>query len=1051
MPKIASYRLVWSVSRLTYQVQETRDQALLDIVPESPAWFAWLDQLSSFAFWGQRGHYTARKERRPRGEAYWYAYVGTGKKLTKKYLGKSSDVTLARLEHVAEELAAARSAALDMQRQPKASRETIPPFPTALRSGGEAMIEPVMQRAESNNQRDLVLSTKLHVPRPRAQLVQRSHLVRRLQQGVEGALTLVSAPAGFGKTTLLTQWLVESGMPVAWLSLEPEDNEPTRFLSYVVVALQTLDPHLGTTALALLHTPQPAPLETVLTVLTNDLTSRGEGNFVLVLDDYHVIEAEPIHRTIAFLLEHLPPQMHLMLATRADPPLPLAGLRARGQLTEVRAAELRFTTEEASTFLHTVMGLSLAPGAIDSLESRTEGWIAGLQLAALSLQDRADVPSFLTAFSGSHRFVLDYLSEEVLSRQDAAVQSFLLATSILSRLSGPLCDAVREQEGSQAMLERLEQANLFVVSLDDERRWYRYHQLFAKVLTSRLQQTEPTLVPELHRRASRWYETHGLFVEAVQHASASADVERLAHLIEQHWVSLASKGYVQTLLGWLNTLPETLMQTRPRLCVVRATVLLIANQLDEVPVRLREAEQVLQAYSADISTEEVQLLRGQITILWQGLAFHSGDLARSAAFARQALELVPPTELVWRTGLMAAGAHTYLVSGDVTPATERLVADVVAELGTLGNPSALLRGTTLLARLHVLQGRLRQATATYAEAAQIAPSKEELGFLINSPAYYFGLGDVLREWNNLDEAEEYLMQGMDLVKGTLTVDAVMVLLGYTALARLQQARGEYSLALATLAAITQLGLHRHFFPPLVAQGAAVQAQVELARGNLAEALRWADASGLSTADHDLSYLHEREYLTLARVRIAQGRDDPAGPFLQDALHLLHRLRESAEAKARVGSALEILVLRALAFHAQNDRTQALSTLERALLLAEAEGYVRLFVDEGAPMLALLRLAHARGMAPGYVTTLLAATDEHAEARMLRSPSLVEPLTEREREVLQWLAAGASNREIARRLVLSLGTVKKHVSNICGKLNVQSRTQAIARARALYLL
>jgi len=400
---------------------------------------------------------------------------------------------------------------------------------------------------------------------------------------------------------------------------------------------------------------------------------------------------------------------------------------------------------------------------------------------------------------------------------------------------------------------------------------------------------------------------------------------------------------------------------------------------------------------------------------------------------------------------MAAGATAYLVSGDVTPASEQLVADVIAQLRALGNPSSLLRGTTLLARLQALQGRLRQATATYAEAAQIAPSKEELPFLISSPAFYFGLGDVLREWNRLEEAEDYLAQGMDLVEGVLVVDADQVSLGYTTLARLQQARGQYSLALATLAAFTQLAHRRHFFPPLAARGAAVQAQIELAQGNLAAATRWADASGLSTADDDLSYLREREYLTLARVRIAQGRDDPASPFLQDALHLLQRLLQDAEAKARIGSALEILVLSALAFHAQSDRTEALSALERVLLLAEAESYVRLFVDEGTPMLALLRLAHEQGIMSAYVTTLLSAFGWQEEASVLRSRSLLEPLTRREREVLQLLAAGASNREIARRLVLSLGTVKKHVSNICGKLDVQSRTQAIARARVLHLL
>ncbi len=1018
--------------RLVYQQDEY--EQVLEV--ETPAWYAWLETTSTFAFTSDAGSFTARKERagNQRGGWYWKAYRTQHGKLTSHYLGKSEALTQARLHAVAQALA---------------HPLVRPADATATATSRERT--PLASHAAELRPPNSWLSTKLHVPRPRAQLVQRSHLVRRLQQGVEGALTLVSAPAGFGKTTLLAQWLAESGMPVAWLSLEPEDNEPTRFLSYVIAALQTLDPHLGTTALALLQTPQPAPLETVLIMLTNDLTSREEGNFVLVLDDYHVIEAEPIHRAIAFLLEHLPPQMHLMLATRADPPLPLAGLRARGHLTEVRAAELRFTTEEASTFLHTVMGLSLPPQVIDALESRTEGWIAGLQLAALSLQDRADVSSFLAAFSGSHRFVLDYLSEEVLSRQPAQVQSFLLSTSILERLTGPLCDAVREQEGSQAMLERLERANLFVVSLDDERRWYRYHQLFAEVLRSHLQRGEPALVPELHRRASVWYEQHALVVEAVQHASASADVERVAHLIEQHWLPVISRGNIQTVLSWLKMLPETLMQTRPRLCVVRATVLLVANQLDEVPVRLHEAEQVLQAHSADISAEEVQLLHGQITILWQGLAFHSGDLARSVAFAHQALDLVPSTELVWRAGLLIAGAHDYLVSGDVTPASEHLVADVVAQLRALGNPSVLLRGTTLLARLHVLQGQLRQATATYVEAAQIAPSKEELPFLVSSPAYYFGLGDVLREWNRLDETEDYLTQGMDLVEGTLTVDADLVLLSYTTLARLQQARGEYSLALATLSAFTQLAHRRHFFPPLAAHGAAVQAQIELAQGNLAAATRWADASGLSTSDDDLSYLREREYLTLARVRIAQGRDDPASPFLQDALHLLQRLLQDAEAKARMGSALEILVLRALAFYAQDDRTEALSALERVLLLAEAEGYVRLFVDEGAPMLALLRLAREQGIMPAYVTTLLSAFGWQEEASLLRSRSLVEPLTRREREVLQLLAAGASNREIARRLVLSLGTVKKHVSNICGKLDVQSRTQAIARARVLHLL
>jgi LuxR family maltose regulon positive regulatory protein len=1002
---------------LVYQHDE-HEQVL---VVGTPSWYAWLETASTFAFTSEAGSFTARKERagNQRGGWYWKAYRMQQGKLSSRYLGKSETLSLHRLQAAAQALS--RSSVSD--------RKAV--------------------RPATLTQRDPLLATKLHVPRPRRQLVSRPALIKRVQEGIQGPLTLISAPAGFGKTTLLAQWAAESGMPVAWVSLEPQDNDPVRFLASVLAALQQLDPHMGTTALALLHSPQPVPPERVLAVLTDELASREEGDFALVLDDYHAISAAPIHGSLTFLLEHLPPQMHLVIATRADPPLPLARLRARGQLSEVRAAELRFTTEEASTFLHTVMGLSLPPEAIAALESRTEGWVAGLQLAALSLRERTEVSSFLTAFSGSHRFVLDYLSEEVLAQQGAQVHSFLLTTSILSRLSGPLCDAVREQAGSQAMLERLEQANLFVVALDDERHWYRYHQLFAEVLQNRLQQAEPALVPALHRRASRWYEAHGLFVEAVQHAFAAADLERVADLLEQHWVTLGNQGYGQTLLGWLNTLPKTLMQERPRLCVVRATVLLVANRLDEIPACLQQAEQMLEAHGAGISAEEGQLLHGQITVLWQALAFHAGDLARSVAFAQQALKLVPPTEPFFRTWLMVAGAYAYRVGGDVTLASEQLVVSVVAQLPAFGEERVLPRATALLARLYVLQGRLQQAMATYAEAAQMAPSKEELTFLVNSPAYYFGLGDVLREQNRLDEAEAYLTQGMDLVGWIL--DADLMLLGYTTLARLQQARGQYSLALATLAAFIRLAHQRHFSPWLLSHVAAVQAQVELAQGNLAIATRWADASGLSAADDDLSYLREREYLTLARVRIEEGRDDPAGPFLQDALHLLQRLLHDAETKARMGSALEILVLRALAFHAQGDRTEALSTLERALLLAEAEGYVRLFVDEGAPMLALLRLAHARGMTPGYVTMLLMAFDRKEEASVVRSPALVEPLTEREREVLQWLAAGASNREIARRLVLSLGTVKKHVSNICSKLNVQSRTQAVARARDLHLL
>jgi LuxR family maltose regulon positive regulatory protein len=1055
MPKVASYRLAWSVKDQTYQLQETRDQTGLQIVPESPAWFAWLHQVSSFAFWGKGGHYTARKEKRQRGEAYWYAYVGAGKKLAKKYLGKTADVTLARLEQVAAELQAAAAGAgntlHDAPLVPEAMMVKASPV-VAREAAGRGTTEQGPHRTELSFQRDPLLMTKLHQPRPRHRLVSRSHLVERLQQGMEHALTLISAPAGFGKTTLLAQWLAYARMPVAWLSVDAEDNDPTRFLAYLIAALQTLDAQLGTTALALLCTPQPPSPEAVLALLTNDLVDRDTEDVVLVLDDYHVSTADSIQRGMTFLLEHLPPHMHLILATRADPAFPLARLRAQGQLTEVRTADLRFGAAEVSAFLQEVMGLDLKAEAIATLEQRTEGWIAGLQLAALSLQGRADIPEFLAAFSGSHRFVLDYLSEEVLARQPAAVQQFLLHTCILERLSGPLCDAVTGREGSQAMLEALERVNLFVVALDDERGWYRYHHLFAEMLRSHLQQREPTLPPVLHRRASAWYEQHDLAAEAVQHALAVPDVELAAHLIEPIALPVMHQGQISTVLGWINALPEVLVRTHPFLCLCHALLLAVTNQLEAAEARLQEAERYAQK---DLSAEQARTIQGYVLSTRALIALLSGDIPQAVSLTRQALELLPEVEVIPRMGALAATTRAYLVSGDVTPASEREVAAAGAFIRTSDNLFATVSSMTLLARLQDLQGKLRQAATTYDQVVQAVPGPEVLQTVHSSLSYYFGLGELLREWNDLEAAERHLAQGMELVNEFRSVEPATALLGYTTLARLQQARGHTREAIATLDALTRLAEQRHFVPYLVTQVAAVRAQLELAQGNLAASIQWADASGLSSEDEELPYPREGEYLTLARVRIAQSREAPAGFFLRDALHLLDRLRESAEVKARLGSVLEILVLCALALEAQGDRTAALTTLEQALVLAAPEGFIRLFVDEGLPMQTLLRYAYVLGIVPGYVTTLLSAFGEQDASdhplASARSDPLVEPLTEREREVLHLLLEGASNREIALRLVLSVNTVKRHVYNLCGKLGVQSRTQAIIRARALNLL
>jgi LuxR family maltose regulon positive regulatory protein len=627
-----------------------------------------------------------------------------------------------------------------------------------------------------------------------------------------------------------------------------------------------------------------------------------------------------------------------------------------------------------------------------------------------------------------------------------------LHTCILERLSGPLCDAVRGQEGSQALLEELDQMNLFVVALDDERGWYRYHHLFAEVLRSRLQQAQPTLVPQLHRRASSWYEQHDLPIESVQHALAIPDAERTARLIEPIGAyAIERQGQISTVLGWMNALPDALIRTRPFLCVYHAVLLMYTNQLRAAEARLQEAERGVQK---EIPAEQAQIIRGYVLTIRGTIARYVGDILQAVSLARRALDLLPEAEGIPRAAALVITNHAYLVNGDVTSATEHAVATATAFVRTSDHLNAIVTSICLLAHLHVLQGRLRQAAATYAQVVQVVPQPQVLQNLFSSRYYYFGLGDLLREWNELEAAERYLAQGMALVNEKLTVEPFMASLGYPALAHLQQVRGNFRAALATLDGLEHLAEQRHFGPQLVAQIAAIRVHLELAQGNLSAATRWAEASGLSTEDDDLPYPREGEYLALARVRIVQAHNDPQSPFLPNVLHLLDRLLQDAEEKARLGSVLEILVLRALALEAQRNRPSALSTLERALVFAEPEGYIRLFVDEGAPMLALLRLIKAHSSVPGYVATLLSVFGEHVSDFPLSSvapSSLLEPLTGREREVLRLLLEGASNREIARRLVLSVNTVKRHVYNLCGKLGVQSRSQAIIRARDLHLV
>jgi LuxR family transcriptional regulator, maltose regulon positive regulatory protein len=1021
------------------------DQSFLAIQVGSEAWYAWLDEPAtrSFAFHSPQGTLTARREHRY-ATLYWYAYRSREGHLHKIYLGKSKELTLVRLHEAATVLSAEGATS------PRPHGALPPLQPAAVTPLSSATGLPSLH----------LLTTKITVPPARPNMMLRPRLTQRMHAAMRSPLTLIVAPAGWGKTTLLTAWHVEvshSTWPLAWVSLDASDNDPLRFWTYVISTLNSLHPGVGEIPLALLYASVPPPIEDVLAPLLNALNQLPTDT-VLVLDDFHHIEAEVIHDALTYLVEHLPPKLHLVIASRSDPLLPLARLRAQGALTELRAPDLCFTVEETTAFLTEMRGLLLSTEQVAALQARTEGWIAGLHLAALSLQDREDVAGFIAAFSGSHRYVVDYLLEEVLSRQPATVQDFLLQTCILDRLSGPLCDAVCRREDSQARLVHVERNNLFLVSLDEEQQWYRYHHLFAEALHSRLQQTQPALAAELHRRASRWYEQHQLFDEAVAHALAIPEVEHAARLIEEYAQLTNFPSQFQVLLGWLDRLPDVFVRSQPSLCIMHAITLVITHQLEKAAARVQDAERCLHE---EMPAQQRHMLLSLIAAFRGYQARFLGDYERGVPLGHQALELMPememmsPLKLIFRLGTFMTAASTYLVDGDMTAVTERQVEAAVMSARTLGNLPAIMKSISNLARFQLLQGRLRQAAVTIEQATQLVPQPGGLQTLLHGADYYLLLGELLREWNQLHRAEQHLAQGLDLVRGALTTDADTIMRGYLAFACLQQACGQGNRARETLEAFTQLAQQRGFAPTLLAHGAAVQARVALAQGNLAAAIRWAEASGLSSRD-ELSYPREQEYLTLARVHIAQGREHPTGPFLSKALALLERLYRDAEAKMRMRSVLEVLLLRTLALQAQGDPEEALTALGRALVLAEPEGYIRLFLDEGTPMVALLRQAQRHKLAPaGYVATLLEASGEPMEMTLhpssLRSSPLLESLTVREREVLRLLINGASNREIADQLVVSVNTVKKHVFNICSKLNVQGRTKAIAKVRTLNIM
>jgi LuxR family transcriptional regulator, maltose regulon positive regulatory protein len=901
-----------------------------------------------------------------------------------------------------------------------------------------------------------LLASKVRVPGRRREAVWRPRLAQRLGRGARSRLTLVSAPAGFGKTTLLAQWLAQApeGSPgVAWVSLDERDNDPATFWTYVVTALQDATDGAGTGALGLLRSSSP-PTEAVLVSLVNDLHAVPR-EVVLVLDDYHLVESRDIHDGMAFLLEHVPAQVHLLLATRADPPLPLARLRARGELVEVRSTDLRFTREEAAEYLAGPMGLALSSADVTILAERTEGWAAALQLAGLSLQDRADPSAVVARFAGDDRFVVDYLAEEVLGRLPTDVRDFLLQTSVLDRLTGPLCDAVTGQAGGSARLVALERSNLFLVPLDDRRQWYRYHHLFADVLRAHLLEQQPGQVSELHRRASVWLQDNGDPAAAIRHALSGGDYDRAADLIELTMQVMRRERREAELARWVREVPDEVVRVRPVLAAAFVGALAQVSDFATVDKRLSDIDSALRPEGGDwperpppglvvVDEEGYRSLPATVEMYRaaSALAAH-GDLDATVSHARAALSLAPAGDDLIRAAAGALGGLASWTTGDLAGA-HAAYTESIAGLASVGFVADVLGCTITVGDIRSTQGRLGDALHTYQQALDLAAA--EPGAPLRGTAdMHVGIAAVLIERDDLVAAAEHLSVSQRLGEHNgLPQNPYRHRL---VLARLRETEGDLDAALELLDEADRV--YNGDYSPNVRPVPAVRARLWLRRHELDHANAWARQRQLSATD-ELTYLREYEHVTLARLLLARSADGSRRD-LDDVVGLLDRLLTAAEEGQRGGTVIEVVILQALALQARGDTAAALDRLRRAVRRAEPEGYVRLFADEGAPMAALLRLLGRDDRAPrGYVRRLTAASTARPDGAASGQP-LVDPLSERELDVLRLLASDLDGPDIARELTVSVNTLRTHTKRIYAKLGVTSRRAAVQRGQALHLI
>ena len=916
---------------------------------------------------------------------------------------------------------------------------------------------------------EILLETKLYIPTSRPKRVHRPHLIAELNEGLHRKLTLISAPAGFGKTTLVTDWLLEkkndmiSPTGIAWFSIEASDNDPIRFLTYFSAALNRItgiETPLGEGVLSMLQSPQPLPIESILMLLINEISSVSE-KIILVLDDYHLIDAQPIHKALSFLFNNQPQNLHIVITTRQDPILPLSRLRAKDQLTELRAANLRFTSSEAIVFLNKVMDLNLSEEDATALEIRTEGWISGLQLAAISLQGQEDISKLIQSFSGSNRLVLDYLIEEVLNHQPKTVQTFLLKTSILNRFTGCLCDALTGQEDGQETLEMLERENLFIIPLDNERHWYRYHHLFADLLRKRLGQRYPKEVTGLQIRAGKWHENNGSDEEAIGYAFGAADSKSAARLIEKNVDALWLRGQHGKLRRWLIQLPDEYVFSKPNLYIFRALYYSTSGQLEAAEFDLQSVEKVIKSgakplsshnEAANLSDSDRKRLRGSLSAIKAFMvAYSQKKVPEIIMHARKALENLSEQDLAMRTIAAIALGDAYSSQGEMNAAYQahQNALDIITSTGNL---YFQIVANVKIAMVLRQQGKLTRAVEICSKQMDLAGRNRLsrtgiIGMLLAVK------GEVLAEMNDLDQALILVKKGLDL--RAHNDDVAMHCWCHLCQMRVLYSHGDLDGIEKSIQAMTVVGREMKFPPWFITHLGAWQVRLWLGQGNLECASNWIEERGFNTDEnvnppHDLEYLSIIEYVVLSRILIAQGR-------LDDAAELLQSLLEIVETKGQTSQAIEIILLQALAYQAKGEIDKAINLLEKAINIAKPKGFFRIFVDEGPPMARLLLETLTRDISRDYVRKLLTAFPSEAPKQ---TPAFklqdadsewIEPLSNRETEVLQLIGEGLSNKEIANRLFLAQSTVKVHTRNIYNKLGIHNRINAVSKAKALGIL